>query len=60
MAQVRRRTGGSQDLGSRDIKSSVKEIVRETGPSLLAVLVMLSLIFGGCCSNVYALEQVVK
>ncbi|RTE69900.1 hypothetical protein BHE90_015711 [Fusarium euwallaceae] len=32
----------------------------EVGPSLLTVAVMLSLIFGGCCSNVYALEAIVN
>ncbi|KAI1350177.1 UAA transporter family-domain-containing protein [Xylaria sp. FL0043] len=32
----------------------------ETIPQWLAVGVMLSLIFGGCCSNVFALEAIVK
>ncbi|UPK97911.1 hypothetical protein LCI18_008846 [Fusarium solani-melongenae] len=32
----------------------------EVGPSLLTVAVMLCLIFGGCCSNVYALEAIVN
>ena len=32
----------------------------ETIPQWLAIGVMLSLIFGGCCSNVFALESIVK
>ncbi|KAK0628535.1 UAA transporter family-domain-containing protein [Bombardia bombarda] len=32
----------------------------ETIPQWLAVGAMLSLIFGGCCSNVYALESIIK
>ncbi|KAH7030818.1 UAA transporter family-domain-containing protein [Microdochium trichocladiopsis] len=32
----------------------------ETIPAWLAVGVMLSLIFGGCCSNVFALEAIIK
>lgn len=32
----------------------------ETIPQWLAVGAMLSLIFGGCCSNVFALEAIVK
>ncbi|KAK8083007.1 hypothetical protein PG996_001788 [Apiospora saccharicola] len=32
----------------------------ETIPQLLAVGVMLGLIFGGCCSNVFALEAIIK
>lgn len=31
---------------------NVAQVAREIGPSMLAVTVMLSLIFGGCCSNV--------
>lgn len=32
----------------------------ETIPQWLAVGLMLSLIFGGCCSNVFALEAIIK
>jgi UDP-xylose/UDP-N-acetylglucosamine transporter B4 len=32
----------------------------ETIPQWIAVGAMLSLIFGGCCSNVFALEAIVK
>ena len=32
----------------------------ETIPQWIAVGVMLSLIFGGCCSNVFALESIIK
>jgi len=32
----------------------------ETIPAWLTVGIMLSLIFGGCCSNVFALEAIIK
>jgi hypothetical protein len=32
----------------------------ETIPQWLAVGAMLGLIFGGCCSNVFALEAIIK
>jgi len=32
----------------------------ETIPQWLAVGAMLALIFGGCCSNVFALEAIIK
>lgn len=32
----------------------------ETIPQWIAIGVMLSLIFGGCCSNVFALESIIK
>ena len=32
----------------------------ETIPQWLTVAAMLSLIFGGCCSNVYSLEAIIK
>ena len=32
----------------------------ETIPAWLSVGVMLGLIFGGCCSNVFALESIIK
>lgn len=32
----------------------------ETIPQWLAIGAMLSLIFGGCCSNVFALESIIK
>ncbi|KAJ2899713.1 hypothetical protein MKZ38_002906 [Zalerion maritima] len=35
-------------------------LLNETLPQLLAVGGMLSLIFGGCCSNVFALENIIK
>ncbi|KAF7544767.1 hypothetical protein G7046_g9719 [Stylonectria norvegica] len=37
-----------------------RQVAREAGPTLLVVAAMLGLIFGGCCSNVYALEAIVK
>ncbi|CAM1507376.1 Fc.00g070170.m01.CDS01 [Cosmosporella sp. VM-42] len=33
---------------------AVQQLAVEVGPSLFVVAVMLSLIFGGCCSNVFA------
>lgn len=41
-------------------KNPAMSFFRETIPSFLAVSVMLSLIFGGCCSNVFALEAIIK
>lgn len=38
----------------------VKRLVMESGTSLLGAAMMLGLIFGGCCSNVYALEEIVS
>ena len=32
----------------------------ETIPQWLTIGVMLGLIFGGCCSNVFALEAIIK
>lgn len=34
--------------------------VAETLPQWLTVAAMLTLIFGGCCSNVFALEKIIK
>ncbi len=45
---------------SRTIMSTLKSIAVDTLPSWLAVGLMLGLIFGGCCSNVFALEAIVK
>lgn len=57
-----RRGSGSQEAPAGDLEhgSTVPSIAHriaklvghEIGPSLLTVGVMLSLIFGGCCSNV--------
>lgn len=38
----------------------VGRVFIETIPQWLAVGAMLSLIFGGCCSNVFALESIIK
>lgn len=35
--------------------SAARYMLHDAGPSLAAVVIMLSLIFGGCCSNVRAL-----
>lgn len=37
-----------------------RRLVVDTLPQWLAIGVMLGLIFGGCCSNVYALEAIIK
>ncbi|KAJ6786881.1 hypothetical protein PWT90_00022 [Aphanocladium album] len=50
----------------RSYKSPTKDdkkkipVVAEVGPSAVAALVMLGLVFGGCCSNVYALESIIN
>lgn len=38
---------------AHESSSAAQQIVREVGPSFITALVMLSLIFGGCCSNVF-------
>ncbi|KAH7136645.1 UAA transporter family-domain-containing protein [Dactylonectria macrodidyma] len=38
--------------------SLAQRFAREMGPSLISAITMLGLIFGGCCSNVYALEAI--
>ncbi|KIL83958.1 hypothetical protein FAVG1_12770 [Fusarium avenaceum] len=65
-----RRCSGSQEAPAGDLEHGstapsiahriAKLVGHEIGPSLLTVGVMLSLIFGGCCSNVYALEAIVN
>lgn len=50
----RRSTNGDLERGSGNsiAQHIAKLVAHEVGPSLLTVGVMLSLIFGGCCSNV--------
>ncbi|KAH7326770.1 UAA transporter [Stachybotrys elegans] len=36
------------------------QLMAESGPALLAATAILALIFGGCCSNVFALEAIVN
>lgn len=45
---------------SSKIMGMLGRIFIETIPQWLAVGVMLGLIFGGCCSNVFALEAIIK
>lgn len=45
---------------SSKIMGMLGRIFIETIPQWLAVGAMLSLIFGGCCSNVFTLEAIVK
>jgi hypothetical protein len=40
--------------------SIARQIAIESLPAWLAVSAIVGLIFGGCCSNVYALEAIVK
>jgi hypothetical protein len=55
MGSSRQRLGNGKavtDGEARGPKAVSVQMVRQTGPSLVAVLVMLAFIFGGCCSNV--------
>ncbi|KAK0383096.1 hypothetical protein NLU13_9010 [Sarocladium strictum] len=52
--------GNGKALGDGGQPSDASNIIKETGPSVAAASIMLGLIFGGCCSNVYALEAIVK
>ncbi|EEQ85275.2 UPD-GlcNAc transporter [Blastomyces dermatitidis ER-3] len=54
-----RRESESEDAknGSYDITAAV---VQTTIPAWLNIGIMMSLIFGGCCSNVFALEAIIK
>ncbi|KYK54501.1 UDP-N-acetylglucosamine transporter YEA4 [Drechmeria coniospora] len=45
--------------GYSSLSSAVQRVAIETGPTLV-VAVMLGLVFGGCCSNVYALEAIIN
>ncbi|KJZ71197.1 hypothetical protein HIM_09403 [Hirsutella minnesotensis 3608] len=44
----------------RPFPISARQVAREAGPSVALATVMLALIFGGCCSNVYALEAIIN
>ena len=41
-------------------KSSIFAVAHATLPEWLNVVAMMSLIFGGCCANVFALEAIIK
>ncbi|ODM15930.1 hypothetical protein SI65_08771 [Aspergillus cristatus] len=53
-----------QDAHSRDAGGSLTGIgaaaAHATLPSWMNVVLMVSLIFGGCCANVFALEAIIK
>ncbi|KAI9171897.1 LOW QUALITY PROTEIN: UDP-N-acetylglucosamine transporter yea4 [Paramyrothecium foliicola] len=51
---------GHDDVSSTNSMTSGRQVALEAGSSMLAAAAMLGLIFGGCCSNVYALEAIVK
>ncbi|KAM5370638.1 hypothetical protein ACJZ2D_008352 [Fusarium nematophilum] len=56
-----RESGDLEPGSAASIAQHVARLMaREVGPSLLSIAVMLCLIFGGCCSNVYALEAIVN
>lgn len=55
-----KRESGDPSNRSSGNRGLVMSFFQETIPSFLAVSVMLSLIFGGCCSNVFALEAIIK
>lgn len=55
MTATRQRPGDGKHATNgalRESSSAAIQVAREAGPSLVVVVVMLSLIFGGCCSNV--------
>ncbi|KAG6010191.1 hypothetical protein E4U21_007668 [Claviceps maximensis] len=56
----KRKEGESQTVDSSESKSLTSALLVENTPALAAAGLMLSLIFGGCCSNVYALETIIK
>jgi hypothetical protein len=43
-------------LGASTQPKGAKDVIKETGPSVAAASIMLGLIFGGCCSNVWHLS----
>lgn len=49
-----------ENFPARTNRSWLKRLCMDSIPSIMAVSVMLSLIFGGCCSNVFALEAIIK
>ncbi|EFY84862.1 UDP-N-acetylglucosamine transporter YEA4 [Metarhizium acridum CQMa 102] len=57
IAQYRNENGNHSNSG-KALQASMRAFI-EVAP-ILTVAAMLSLIFGGCCSNVYALEAIIK
>ncbi|PNY29292.1 Uncharacterized protein TCAP_00793 [Tolypocladium capitatum] len=53
-------TAVSQNGQATPLSSVARRVAVEAGPSLLVASLMLGLIFGGCCSNVYALEAIIN
>ncbi|KAG5985229.1 hypothetical protein E4U55_000052 [Claviceps digitariae] len=56
----KRKESESQIVYSNEPKSLTSSVLIENTPALAAASLVLSLIFGGCCSNVYALETIIK
>ncbi|QUC20655.1 uncharacterized protein UV8b_04896 [Ustilaginoidea virens] len=52
--------GDAQKRREGDNEPLTPRILAEAAPAVTAAVVTFSLIFGGCCSNVYALEAIVK
>ncbi|KAK6532920.1 golgi uridine diphosphate-N- acetylglucosamine transporter [Arthrobotrys megalospora] len=50
----------SSDGDSDEIKSVASGALQSTVPEWVGLAMMISLIFGGCCSNVFALEAIIK
>ncbi|EPS38590.1 hypothetical protein H072_7713 [Dactylellina haptotyla CBS 200.50] len=46
--------------GTTDVKAIASGALQSTLPEWFSLVAMISLIFGGCCSNVFALEAIVK
>ncbi|KAI5462935.1 UAA transporter family-domain-containing protein [Mariannaea sp. PMI_226] len=55
-----KRLGQLDTMEPDSSQSFAQRFAHEMGPSLVSAAVMLSLIFGGCCSNVYALEAIIN
>ncbi|KAJ6257698.1 UDP-N-acetylglucosamine transporter [Drechslerella dactyloides] len=51
-------SGGGGDLN--EFKSVASGALQSTLPEWVSLTMMIGLIFGGCCSNVFALEAIVK
>ncbi|KAK6336345.1 golgi uridine diphosphate-N- acetylglucosamine transporter [Orbilia brochopaga] len=49
---------GGEDLDK--LKSVANGVLQSTVPEWISLTLMIGLIFGGCCSNVFALEVIIK
>ncbi|KAF9889483.1 golgi uridine diphosphate-N- acetylglucosamine transporter [Aspergillus nanangensis] len=53
-------SSGAQSLSHASLANIATAAAYATVPSWANVLLMVSLIFGGCCANVFALEAIIK